>query len=88
MQRTGTQMMDLKEYLQGQVGADVSQLQSKRDGPVSEQCRAQGNMPASQDSLLAWCWHCTNTSLRLPLQAWLASSWSWVWAKHAYSCRH
>lgn len=40
------QMMDLKENLQGQLRADVSQLQSKRGGLVLEQCWAQGNMPS------------------------------------------
>lgn len=40
------QMMDLKEYLQGRLWADVSQLQSKRGGLVLEQCGAQGNKPS------------------------------------------
>lgn len=40
------EMMDLKEYPQGQLRADVSQLQSKTGRRALEQCWAQGNMPS------------------------------------------
>lgn len=46
MQRPSRETMDLKEYLQGQLRENMSQLQSKRGGPVLGRCWAQGNVPS------------------------------------------